>query len=120
MVERPPPAPPSKSARSAVEAFGEALDAAVSRVDAAVEADDHSPSPASIPVFGEHTPEPQRLPPSLAHLQAHDAKLELGAPVPVPVATSSAASGGAGAGAWVFLLLCAAGAGAAVWYFVLR
>ena len=122
---KPPPAPPSKDAQSAVDAFGSALEAAVSRVDVAVEDAPaapfgHAPKP-DIPIFGEHTPQPSALPPSLGHLGAPDAKLELGAPIPLVRAESPAAAPRSMTGAFTMLVLATTVVGgAAAWWFLIR
>ncbi len=98
--------------RDAVEAFGAALDAAVSRVDAVVRDEDSgqvgiTPRP-EMPVFGEHTPEPSVLPPSLQHLEDERLDLALRPPPPLMQVSSTQSSQGPGLGTWLVLVVALA------------
>ncbi len=118
---RPPP--PGSSRPGSVEAFGEALDAAVSRVDAALgetRPDNLGTGPRpSVPIFGEETPIPSQLPPSLGHIERPDEELqlaeaprmELAAPIRVGQATQTSS-----AGAWILLAIALAVLGGVAFY----
>ena len=102
--------------------LGAALDAAMSRVDVPVEHDmvlGGDRARPKLDVFGEHTPEPTRLPPSLGHLSINPAKIELDEkPIPLAVSPRVVEKDKGIGGAWLVLVLATIVAGGAAYYFL--
>lgn len=119
----PPPPPVARKGSGELEAFGDALQAAVGKMDGrAVAPDDNIGLMDKGPpnVFGEETPTPSQLPSSVAHLQPIDTPMELATPVPVSIHARAPAAQGAGAGAWLLLLLGLGSLGGVIWFLWLR